>query len=157
MKRAFLVLAIISIGTLLLAESEQSGRPKACGDSCLTEIRGLSSKYEVGSPVEFTIHNRSTQDVYVNVAVEALYSNFWREILLSVSDSRHPFGKALKPTLVRAGSQIALSYDAWNGPVKKVHAPNLQRLRVDEYVGPAHQTKQESWSQAFELVSQNSN
>lgn len=148
MKISILV-GILATGVILQSAQQQ---PKACGDRCSTEIRGLKSKYLHGVPVTFAVHNRSDQDVYVNVTVEAQYATLWREVLISVSDTRHPFGKVVKLMVIKAGTSAAISYDPWSGLVKNVHAPNIQRIRVDEYSGSHHEMKQQSWSQPFELI-----
>src|SRR5262245_35675192 len=101
-------LAIVMVAGLLGAASA-AGRA-----SCACDLRldGLRDHYEPTDTITLALVNDCDQEMAVNVAVESSNGNDWSESVASISDPKHPYGKAIKLTRVGAGATVKVNYQA---------------------------------------------
>jgi hypothetical protein len=114
--------------------------PLDCSSACQVEITGLKATYYDGSRMEVAIKNRAENDLEVNVAVEGLKIDYWREVAGSVSDPDRSFAKARKLTEIKKGTSFTLSFVPCETPmivdgaaITKPKGDLGLRLRVDVY------------------------
>jgi len=112
--------------------------PTETAQTSSIQIDGLHSTYGPKSTVSVVIRNLSNENIDVNVAVEALAEDHWREVLASITDPKHPYGKAVKLTPLKAGSSLPVLFvpvEEHGGvnPFGDRHFPISLRLRVDIY------------------------
>jgi hypothetical protein len=158
---AFAVMAILTLTSTLAAD---------CKNNCLIKIEGLQSSYAVGSSVNVVIRNRSSHNTDVNVALEALEGDAWREVSASVSDPQNALAKTLRLKPIKAGSSLGLTFDICQTPILvKVNGalslsehsctkpiagaiiPSSFRLRVDVHVKGRREMAQRVRSAMFSL------
>jgi len=112
--------------------------PAAPAQTRNIQIDGLHSTYGPKSTISVVIRNLSKENIDVNVAVEALAEDHWREILASITDPKHPYGKSVILTRLEAGSSlpvllVPVGEHGGVNPFGDFHLPISLRLRVDIY------------------------
>lgn len=121
------------------------------------EIQGLRSTYGPESIVKAVLRNVSVHRIEVNVAVEQLTDNGWREVFASITDREHPFGKAVKLTPINSKALLPISFKPLEkhfgvSPFQGSSFPLTLRLRVDVSMPSGEKTLGTVWSQAFSVV-----
>jgi hypothetical protein len=110
-------IAILLLGTAALPCS-RSAKAQECTHGCLIELEGLQRTYSPGSHTKLSIHNKSTRDLDVNVAIEGLLeAGSWMEIAGSISDPSHSFSKMVKLRPVKAGTSLVLAFNPCKTPI----------------------------------------
>jgi hypothetical protein len=145
------------IATLLSNTSSINGSQE-CPPSCIVEIQGLKAKYPVESTIKFVVHNLERKKIEVNVSAEALLpSGEWNEIVASISDKEHPYGKAMRLTPIQAGALLNVSYRplgsrAQADRIKRAGIPITVRIAVDVFNREDGKIIQQVKSHPFELT-----
>ena len=112
--------------------------PVSYAESPRVLIEGMRSSYEPGSAVTAVLRNASNHRIEVNVAVERLVDNHWEEVFASITDPKHPYGKAVRLTPVEGGASLHVSFKPLEkafgvSPLAHSALPLSLRLRVDVY------------------------
>jgi len=141
--RARFFLTALLIATLASCDHQVS-IPLNCSSTCQVELTGLKSTYSDGDRLEVAIKNRAANDLEVNVAIEGLETDSWREFAGSVSDPEHSFAKVRKLTEIKKGTSLTLIFAPCDTPMitetadgslgmSKPKWPLALRLRTDVY------------------------
>ena len=121
-------------------------------------IEGLDSGYGPKSTVSAIVQNLSSKRIEINVAVEDFDTDHWREALTSVTDPKHPYGKAVKLTAVDKGASIGVSFVPLErrggiSPFGDSSLPLSLRLRVDVYPSAGGKLIESVHSSVFKISS----
>lgn len=121
------------------------------------EIEGLHSAYGPESTVKAVLRNVSAHRIEVNVAVEQLVDNGWREVFASITDREHPFGKAVKLTPISGKALLPISFKPLEkhfggSPFHESSFPLTLRLRVDVYMRRGDKALEKVLSPAFSVL-----
>jgi hypothetical protein len=104
MSKVLMVVAFMAVSGQAIAE--------ICTRDCLVEVVNLQLQYAPGDTIRAVIRSRSDDDLLVSVTVDALNANVWREVLMTVSDRDHPFGKPVRLLPLSARGATEVVFDA---------------------------------------------
>jgi hypothetical protein len=110
----------------------------ASSRECNLRLEGVRDHYKATDTVVITLVNVCAQQISVNVVLETAAGKDWEEAIASVSDRRHPFGKVIELTRIKAGARVNIRYQP--GPKSGPPLPEMftrfpvtARFRVDMY------------------------
>lgn len=122
-------------------------------------IEALNVTDGLKSVVSASVRNTSPQRIEVNVAVEKLAENQWIEILASITDSKHPYGKTVRLTPIKRGGSLPVSFMPFakyepGSPLMPSPGSLSLRLRVDVYGPHGGKVVDTVWSSVFRVSAQ---
>ena len=142
--------AVFVIGLFLLHVTQLPA------ESHSISIRGLHPTYDGTADVTVVLQSVCADRIEVNVAVEQLRDGHWTEVLASITDRKHPYGKTVGLTPIESGASLPVSFRPFQehsgvSPLRRSPLPLSLRLRVDLYGPHGGKITDTLWSSVFQV------
>ena len=161
-----MLIALLAFGACTFSQP----KPKAVPE--LITVEGLKETYASCQLVDFAVHNRSNEGIYVEVYAEEYDSGSWVEFGYAINDPTKRYSKMVVATHMEKGGILRLSFDRCFKPrfvkesrdvlerrlrqrderAEKAGAPTQERIRVDARFGSPGARVRRFWSKTFKRL-----
>jgi len=152
--------------------------PSRTSTSSLIEVEGLKTSYTPCSLIKFSVHNVSSEDLFLEAYVERFDSNSWNEekYPYAINDPGSLYRKAVRADRIKPRASMDLSYDRCLKPkfvkgnresykrrieetdkaADDAGTPTIQRIRIEVRFRDSEAKVEKEWSEPFKRVAEKS-